>query len=1514
MAIDFKTVIESLLPRGSAWVAKSGGSFDGLIEGLADSYQNLRDGIDQIARIRDPEQTPILSDLEHEYGVVPDSSLTATERRDVLKGVVYAKPGMGYDHLTNELHKAGFTDLFAYENDPLINPDFYTDGTWSAWCGGEDSFCGGEEAYCGYASGGSGYILINNNSDDSSKVVPEDDSTWHLVFFVGGVKSDADVGWFLLVDGDMEATGTSDWTAGPSTDACTLTKDTGLVYEGTQSLEVELTDHAVATDPSVFYASQDLGVDALDQDLKSAPLMHDAGSQVLYDSGFKLLDKTRLDGENGDSGDVLGLGVATGGTNAADKLAIDFLDAQYARFEGDVSDEGTFSCWAKINDTSRAPTFDTGYHGATGYAAIPEDITINGITESPTFRYEAGSANTSAWPAAVGTDLVIAGSGSVPAINELSPGLTDYQVDFKAAKHYKTASNVTATGSNDIVIEILVKPDLSQAVTSYPAAHLSSASIGWALYHASAGSFMRLYVKSTAGAVAQIFTGTLIPDAWNHLIFFIDYASNGVCYTNGVVGAVVSFAAFTGPISTDSPVSIGGSGFGTFLHNGSVAMLASWDRAAWLDTHLQGDVAKERFYRCCGIWPAIAAGVAMPTTAGRASETFIEKVLSTDDETALIKVAPGWMRVDRVFDKDLSPVQGYNTRPQSTNFFTYSEAIDNAAWSKTNIFGTVVNGLTALGEMQFNGIIADTTDAIHSYDQASSPPATGYHVMSAYVSAGDKAFAYMDVTEVTNGNCFFNLTTGAVSAGAGIEVAYAENKGDDIWRIWMLFNVSGSTATGLIAPADSISDNTFAGDDSTVNLYVYGLQIEKQELPTTYIKTEAFTASRVADILTIPASANVGGASPTIVNVRTEHFGTFYDGLGYGGQVVNISDGTANNKITISSEIESIVGAVVASGSSQALINGFLSTYTNDLQEYDFEAKANKFKLFKARTQLESTDTSGTMPTGLTDIDIGQRYDSTLQFNGLIGRLTISPYGLSRPRGIIGSVKTSTGQGQCIAYDDLFNGGCELRAIGDLDGEIQVNAAPLSGYMAQDTWYHVALKWDYAASNIVLNLYIDGVELGYASVAATDPSISGDVPMILAAAAIDSLAAGGAVTIAAPKSFSEKIHEDQIIEEYNRGVPEENNSGLISEYSSRPEDGDTVNDLVGGYFFNVNGSPTQNLIRGFTEGGASIRFGAGVTGVEDMYSKDHPFFISDDVTFEGWLRIEGGADQTIWTNQGAAGFEHDLTYNATTEKLDYRCVVGATERTVSAPILTDRLTHVVVTRAYTGGNTTQNIYLDGILTITGTNAGAPVTSSTYDELLVGSDGASGNYFYGHIQGIRLYTVELDATEVLARHDAGQTIIETGAYATQTITPTTETTPVTGHTYCEVTAVGDGSLDIYDFAYPVVLYKRTAGDNLRALFVGNSDSVWSQSWQTIDAIVDSVYEIRFMVKDVTHTRPSLYAGTPGVVHYDLLSGGEESPESIIASVDIPEEKRQILERIVMRCKPLHTWAGMVVRYV
>jgi hypothetical protein len=207
---DFKysDVLRTLFPKGPIWAFKAFGHADKLVETIGDAKEIIRDYLKSLTHIRTPDATPILADLEREYGITPASSLTEADRRSILAGYVYAKAGSGKDDLQARLHAAGFTDLYVHHNDPLVNPSYYAGGLWSAVCAHEDTVCGNQECYCGQLGVG-GYVLANgpvydDNGNLHEYVIPAGSSTWPMVFFIGSAKGATVVGFVVFQDGDME--------------------------------------------------------------------------------------------------------------------------------------------------------------------------------------------------------------------------------------------------------------------------------------------------------------------------------------------------------------------------------------------------------------------------------------------------------------------------------------------------------------------------------------------------------------------------------------------------------------------------------------------------------------------------------------------------------------------------------------------------------------------------------------------------------------------------------------------------------------------------------------------------------------------------------------------------------------------------------------------------------------------------------------------------------------------------------------------------------------------------------------------------------------------------------------------------------------------------------------------------------------------------------------------------------------------------------------------------------------
>lgn len=226
-----RAVLDSLLPEGSFWTPAAGDDYDLLLNGIADNSEEVYQVLKQLADIRSAEKTPILEDLEKEYGVVPATLATESERRSRLKAFIYRRAGTGAaDLLQSKLREAGFTDVYVHPNDPAVDPNIFLAQAFNMMCGellpgGNDAQCGEPEAICAQVGG---ELLVNGDlflstpkysnqcglkrvSDDVYTLpccgdnvvcgdfwgyesqltdityeIPADSGYWPLMFFVGG--------------------------------------------------------------------------------------------------------------------------------------------------------------------------------------------------------------------------------------------------------------------------------------------------------------------------------------------------------------------------------------------------------------------------------------------------------------------------------------------------------------------------------------------------------------------------------------------------------------------------------------------------------------------------------------------------------------------------------------------------------------------------------------------------------------------------------------------------------------------------------------------------------------------------------------------------------------------------------------------------------------------------------------------------------------------------------------------------------------------------------------------------------------------------------------------------------------------------------------------------------------------------------------------------------------------------------------------------------------------------------
>lgn len=199
MSFDFNTLLQEVFPDSDLGAIDEVGDLAKLFEGVAEDYQAIYDVLMNLAHVRDPRLTSLLSDLEREFGIVPDTSLSDAVRRQMLAHVIYQRPTTAsWEHLQNALIDAGFSNLLVTQNNPMVDPsvvggDLLVNGTiYISQTPAYYACMGSGIAYMGHSRAFMGYYL-SDNKVAKTYTIPTGPPywPWAYVFWVGGAAS----GW-----------------------------------------------------------------------------------------------------------------------------------------------------------------------------------------------------------------------------------------------------------------------------------------------------------------------------------------------------------------------------------------------------------------------------------------------------------------------------------------------------------------------------------------------------------------------------------------------------------------------------------------------------------------------------------------------------------------------------------------------------------------------------------------------------------------------------------------------------------------------------------------------------------------------------------------------------------------------------------------------------------------------------------------------------------------------------------------------------------------------------------------------------------------------------------------------------------------------------------------------------------------------------------------------------------------------------------------------------------------------
>jgi hypothetical protein len=328
-------------------------------------------------------------------------------------------------------------------------------------------------------------------------------------------------------------------------------------------------------------------------------------------------------------------------------------------------------------------------------------------------------------------------------------------------------------------------------------------------------------------------------------------------------------------------------------------------------------------------------------------------------------------------------VKGLLIEEARTNLLTYSNVFANSAWSKQNLTATANQATGPDGTVSATEI-GITGTAGNSYSINSTASTTG--TISYFAKQNTERF-FLIVRGVYGAGdwAIFDLSNGTVSKSPthNNSTAHITPMGNG-WYRCVLQSDNYTTINAFSISGSGTDYNT----PTSGTVYLYGAQMEAGAFPTSYIPTTGATATRARDLAEIPTSAfgyNNDQGSVAVEFKSNKPSSDFY------GAFV-LSDGSPTNRIVhYTFNGGQHRGAVVSSGVLEVDVVAGSRGAPSELVKFAVGFSDNNFAA-SLNGATAVTDTSVTIPSGLSKLALGYYYPTNPQSNMLNGHIKSIQY------------------------------------------------------------------------------------------------------------------------------------------------------------------------------------------------------------------------------------------------------------------------------------------------------------------------------------------------------------------------------------------------------------------------------------------------------------------------------------------------------------------------------------------
>ena len=303
--------------------------------------------------------------------------------------------------------------------------------------------------------------------------------------------------------------------------------------------------------------------------------------------------------------------------------------------------------------------------------------------------------------------------------------------------------------------------------------------------------------------------------------------------------------------------------------------------------------------------------------------------------------------------------------PASTNLITYSEAFDNAYWTKSG--SSVASGFTSpSGDLSAFKFAEDGTNSYH-YCRRLTVAVASASIVTLSLFAKKSENSYVALFEGrSGGTVFFNLETKTVVSASGGASGTIEQLPNDWCKIALTVTVPSTIANFEIYNSNDGTSLTYQGVSGN-GVYIWGAQLEQLSYATSYIPTlSGASQTRAAESCFGAGTASTFNDSEGVLYAEISGFVDIDD-----YRMISLNAGGSANTLFlgIRNDTGNVYFYLVSGGVVQS---NYISTVnsTNTNVKLAVKYKTNDVSFWVNGVELY-TDASATMITGLNQLEFG---------------------------------------------------------------------------------------------------------------------------------------------------------------------------------------------------------------------------------------------------------------------------------------------------------------------------------------------------------------------------------------------------------------------------------------------------------------------------------------------------------------------------------------------------------------